>query len=775
MLTLSALNIWNASRGSNSINSHAAEDLESKIQSQLAAVRDLKNAEIVDYFGTIRDQAISLSEDVMVVEAMVEFRNAFDQVVESRALGENELAEMRTELRQYYEDSFASEYQQQNEGRSANANNRLQQIDDSAIALQHAYIFSNSNPLGSKHLLDAADTATEYDRLHARYHPSIRGFLERFGYYDIFLADIDSGRIVYSVFKELDYATSLRNGPYAQTNFARAFRQAAENCGPGEVALVDFECYWPSYEAPASFIASPIFDGSDKVGVLLFQMPVDRINGLMARESGIGKTGETLLVGRDNLQRCNSSRDPETYSLIQAFRGETKNRIETESVKAALAGDSGVIRTQNYLGEEVLSAFSPISLLGLDWAIITEVTTEEAFAAISQMNEVTASTQANMFWFSAAAVCAATLAIIGVALLVTRSLLKPIDATVNTLRDIAEGEGDLTRRLDENQIGELGDLARNFNQFVIRIHDIVRAIAGNASTLTGASQALSDSAGQLSLGATQSKTKSSNVSSAAEYLSTNMQNMASSTQEISSSISAVANAVEEMKTTISEIAENAEQSAGIASQAASAAEISNAKVGDMGSAASEIGKVIEVIQDIAEQTNLLALNATIEAARAGEAGKGFAVVATEVKELAKQTASATDDIRRRIEVMQDSTDQAVESIEQIGEVIGRVNELSRMIASAVEEQNITTQQIAEHIGSTAGLAEKVAASVSESAASSREITENINQVDRVLQDTATGANRSKESGDELLRLATEMHSLVDQFRVEGSNTMQPAK
>jgi methyl-accepting chemotaxis protein len=173
-----------------------------------------------------------------------------------------------------------------------------------------------------------------------------------------------------------------------------------------------------------------------------------------------------------------------------------------------------------------------------------------------------------------------------------------------------------------------------------------------------------------------------------------------------------------------------------------------------------------VIQDIAEQTNLLALNATIEAARAGEAGKGFAVVATEVKELAKQTANATDDIRGRIEAMQNSTGSAVQSIREISQVVSRVNELSRMIASAVEEQNITTQQIAGHVSSAAEMANVVARGVAESAAASREITESMSHVDDVLHDTVSNAEQSRVAGDDLSRLAAEMQELVGQFQIE---------
>lgn len=768
MLAIATLSYWNSSKGNQTIGQHAAEDLQAKIQQQLVAVRDLKKAEITDYFSTIRDQVITLSEDVMVVDAMREMTTAFDAVVTERDLDAATIEEMRDDMRRYYDAAFAGEYRNQTGGKDPQASARMAGLPDATVALQHAYIFSNVNPLGNKHQLDSAEHETNYDALHAKYHPSLRGFLERFGYYDIFLVDAKSGDIVYSVFKELDYGTSLKNGPFASTNFGSVFQQANQSSDAGSSHLVDFNCYWPSYEAPASFIASPIFDGSEKIGVLIFQMPVDRINELMAREAGIGTTGETLLVGNDLRQRCNSARDPEKYSLVKSFRDASATKIDSETIRKGLAGETGIINTKNFLGEEVVSAYAPIELLGLKWAIVTEATTKEAYASIARMAETTASIQSSLLWFSLIIVGLSSIALVAVALLVTRSLIRPIDATVETLRDIAEGEGDLTRRLDENQIGELGDLARNFNRFACRIHDIVRQISGNASTLSSASDQLSSSAAHLSAGATQSKTQSATVSSAAEELSINMQNMAHSTEEMSNGIGTVAQAVEEMKQTILEIAENAERSAEVAGQAATAASVSNAKVGDMGAAASEIGKVIEVIQDIAEQTNLLALNATIEAARAGEAGKGFAVVATEVKELAKQTAAATDDIRTRIEVMQRSTGQAVDSIAEISEVIGRVNELSRMIASAVEEQSITTQQISTHIGSTAELAQTVARGVSESAEASREITENISHVDGVLQETAAGADESRASGEELNRLATEMRSLVDQFRTDHS-------
>ena len=211
------------------------------------------------------------------------------------------------------------------------------------------------------------------------------------------------------------------------------------------------------------------------------------------------------------------------------------------------------------------------------------------------------------------------------------------------------------------------------------------------------------------------------VAVAAEEMSANMNSVAASTEQMSANVRVVASAVEELTSSIAEVARSAKQAANVAGTAAGLAGDGNAKITEFGAAAGEIGKVIEVIQDIAEQTSLLALNATIEAARAGDAGKGFAVVATEVKELAKQTAAATEDIRRRIEGIQTSTSQAVRSIGEITEVIKKVNEVSRTIASAVEEQSITTREIAKNVAETSTAAQTVARGVAESASVTREI------------------------------------------------------
>lgn len=763
MLLLCAITAWNNSSSFSRIEAAARHDLQRTSQQKLEALRDSKKQEISSYFSTIAEQVKTFSQNRMIVDAMRVLPEQFAGFSEQRGLGDI-TDQLRNDLRTYYDNEFASEYKSQNSGKSIDVNSLLRGLDDNAIALQHAYIRANRNPLGQKHMLDSLDTESAYNTTHATIHPVVRSYLESFGYYDIFLVDDKTGNIVYSVFKELDYATSLLSGPYAQTNFARAFNQARSAASPDETFIVDFEQYSPSYEAPASFIASPIFDGNEKVGVAVFQMPLDRISQVLAQRSGLGETGETYLVGADNLLRSDTHLHPEDFSVVASFRNPEKSRIDTEAVKLALTGTAGVVESTSYNGEHTVCAYAPLEMLGMKWAILAEQQASEAYRAATEIGNIagSASSQA-MFWNIG--VCLLTSIAIGVvAFLLARTIMKPLQETIAMLKDIAEGEADLTKRLDESRPDEFGQLARWFNTFANRLQGIIQEFTVNSQTLNGSSSELSTVASTLADGAMEATGQSSTVAAAAEEMSVNMNNIATSTSEVSQNIQSVARSIDELTTSIDDVAKNAEKSAAVAGEAAGLATISNEKVAALGGAANEIGKVIEVIQDIAEQTNLLALNATIEAARAGEAGKGFAVVATEVKELAKQTAAATDDIRQRIEGIQGSTGEAVCAIREISNVINNVNDVAGTIASAVEQQSKTTQTISRNIAQTASAAEMVANGVNESAAASQEITRSIAKVDTVLQQTSDGAQRSKSAGEEFSSLAGKMASLVCQFK-----------
>ena len=316
------------------------ETLRLEAFKKLTAVRETKRAAVERYFQTIRNQIITFSEDQMIVDAARDFRVAFDGVMAEGAWSAEEQARMREELLTYYTGPFASKYQDENTGASPHAERFLAQLDPESVALQYHFIQDNPHPLGEKHLLDRPEKELSYSALHAKVHPIVRSYLERFGYYDIFIVHPETGDIIYSVFKELDYSTSLVDGPYAQTNFGEAFRAANAATSKDSVVLVDYERYTPSYEAPASFIASPIFDGDEKIAVAIFQMPIDRLNQIMSERAGLGETGETYLIGSDLLMRSDSYLDPAHHTVATSFADPSRGSVDTEAGNAALAGQT---------------------------------------------------------------------------------------------------------------------------------------------------------------------------------------------------------------------------------------------------------------------------------------------------------------------------------------------------------------------------------------------------------------------------------------------------
>ena len=354
-------------------------------------------------------------------------------------------------------------------------------------------------------------------------------------------------------------------------------------------------------------------------------------------------------------------------------------------------------------------------------------------------------------------VCALTV------LYLRKRLVQPLEDALRVAGAVAQG--DLTQTCQVHTHDEVGSLSQALNEMCAHLSTLVAGIQCNSEALSGSTSQLFETSAKVSEGASQTSCQSISVSAAAEEMSTNMVTMASSTEEISNNFEAVASAAEELTASIASVASNATEAAEEASNANDFVEVGTRKIEQLGTAAEQIGKVIETIQDIAEQTNLLALNATIEAARAGDAGKGFAVVATEVKELATQTGGAINDIRGRIEGIQDSASDAVKSIKEINDVIRKVSEVSHSIALSVSEQRATTNEIAEKVVQTAGEARSLTLGVNETAQASREITKNISHVDQAAKTSACDAEDIRETGEELTRLAEQLKSAASSFQV----------
>jgi len=385
------------------------------------------------------------------------------------------------------------------------------------------------------------------------------------------------------------------------------------------------------------------------------------------------------------------------------------------------------------------------------------------------------------------------IAAIILSLIIRSAIVKPVVKVTDTLRDISEGEGDLTRIIAINSKDEVGHLAVYFNKTLEKIKNLIITIKNQTVSLTSVSGELSEVSRQLASGAEETVSQSNTVASTAEQMSMSINAMASgakqasinanevagTAEQMSANMNTIASAIEEMSASINQIASNAGEARKVAVEATEKSKDATDVMSKLGTAAKEIGNVTDVIKKIADKTNLLALNATIEAASAGEAGKGFAVVASEIKELATQSAQSADDIAKRIEGIQTGTGNAVLVISGVNEIIVKINQSVEAIAGHVEQQTKTVNEIANNvsqvntgskrvagaIGEVAKGANSVSANASETAKGANDVSHNIANVNSVAKQSAQGATQVNQSATDLSKIAGDLESTVSKFKV----------
>ena len=349
------------------------------------------------------------------------------------------------------------------------------------------------------------------------------------------------------------------------------------------------------------------------------------------------------------------------------------------------------------------------------------------------------------------------------ALIIARGVIGPLKKGVKLAQAVAKG--DLTQSIDVDQNDEIGDLARAMREMNENLRRMLLDVSGGVETLSTSSTELSAISQQMADSSEQSAANSTSVAAAAEQMSANMNSVAAAAEQAAQNVGIVASAAEEMSSTIQEIARNTEKGRTISMQAVTQTTSASEKMVRLGVAAKAVGKVTETITEISEQTNLLALNATIEAARAGEAGKGFAVVANEIKELAKQTADATLQIRQQIEGIQNSTLSTVSEIQQVTAVINEVNEIVGSIASAIEEQSIATREIAGNVAQASSGIQEVTQNVSQTSTVSAGISRDVSSVSVSAQEITSASSQVRLSAGELSTLSERLKAIVQQFNL----------
>ncbi len=609
--------------------------------------------------------------------------------------------------------------------------------------LQNAYIENNPHPAGEKEKLDAADFGTLYDMAHRNHHHWFRDMLYAREYYNIFLFDLN-GDLLYTVYKELDFATNLNDGEWKDTDLGYVFRTARDLGPENDPVFTDFKAYAPSHGAAASFIAYPIFDRDRKLGVLAFQMPVGKIDSIMQQTTGLGESGETYIVGQDFLMRNNSRLSKENTLL--------RTKIDNDMVRKALAGETGHGVTKDYREKKAFSTARPFDFLGTRWAIVGKIDKSEMMAPVRKVAFI-------LIGYGLAGLVMLLIAGQFIAI----SIARPLHDLAETMTKIADGNSSAPISIDNrrDEIGEMAVAMKTFQRNLLekeRLEEESKKAEARAAeqhkklmdqTATQFEQQVGEIVNIVGAAAHQMHSMSAQLGSAVRQTSQKSDAVSTAAQEATQNVQAVAAAAEEMTASIQEIATNINRTADTAQNCASAAQSSHEKLDRLQQAVGEIDDVIRAINDVAEQTNLLALNATIEAARAGEAGKGFAVVASEVKNLAGETSKMTEEIADHIGHVKTSAIETIETINSIINQIDSVNDQTNNVAAAVEEQNTTAADISHNIQ---GLADGTG-----------QVSKNIIEISGAAAQSAAATNQLESASQELSRQAKNLKTAADSF------------
>ncbi len=812
----------------------AEQALQQKAQSHISSIRDAKKQQVEAYFQLVTDQLQYFSKQPSTAQMIRDFSKSFQTFLQEAGTKVDEqdgppipsteeiaslpIADYKESLMDYYSTEFAQEYELLNPDQAPNMTPILDHLSDTTVALQYFYIANNPNPLGTKEEFIAAQDGSSYSELHTRYHQSLIDFLNRFVFQDIFLID-NAGNIVYSALKEIDFATSLADGPYADLSIGQIYKDL-KAAGPDEVKLIDFSQFLPSYQTQAAFIGCPVYDRQEQVGVVILQLPIDRINDIMTydrswRPDESGRTGETIIVGADTTMRNDSREfveDKENYITKVEAVGVTQDliskmeqkdttvglqAIESPGARAALAGVTGFDLFEDYKGDFVLSAYAPVNVPGLSWAIFSNLSEDES---LEQLANLKAGIRDNS-WY------------IGIGVLLVGALLgflfsflfaRPINHLEAIVSRVAEG--DFTARADIRTNDELQTLSTAFNGLLDdRLTQLAKTEKENEMLnnsiieLLKASFQLSqrdltvqvpvteDVTGPLADAINQMASETSKVLINVRNLSDEVEAASNQVKTQAYNVSKVAEAEREVvATTMTELAAASEAMNKIAEVAQSCNEIAaeatrttqialetvtgtvngmseiretihetEKRIKRLGERSQEISGIVDIINNIAERTHVLALNASMQAAAAGEAGRGFSVVADEVQRLAESSRNATSQISALVKNIQVETNDTIATMDKTIEQVVEGSRLAERAGEQMKETQDTTANLVKVV-------EQIAMASQQQARISNELREHALSIQTSSEETGRQLEEQTIQTDQLVEYAKQ---LIDSVRV----------
>ena len=667
---------------------NATDALHHSAENNLEAVLSSRKSHIVEYLDSIKEDMLVLSSSREIATALQQFQGAWDEIQGSQTK-----------------------------------------------VLQNAYITENPNPTGQKEKLDFSDDGSSYSYVHQQRHPWFRKTLQTKGLYDIFLINL-KGDVIYTVFKKLDFATNMFSDETKNGGLSKLFRKAL-SVPSHDVVFQDFEPYAPSNNVPAAFIGQSILDEQgNKIGVLAFQMPIERLNRVFAYHSGLGKLGEAFIVGPDKLMRTDSRfLNGQTTTIL-------KRQIDTQAVAEGLSGKSATVQAKNYASILSLTTYSSLEFLGTKWVIIAEIPQSEAYAA-----------SVALFWNQLWANLGLNFIIMVLGTVIAMRFCNVLTRLAKAMNDIANNN--LTVEIPgigrTDEVGEMATALGHFKENAVRIQQLTEEharqeelaarekmeqetlrreeILNLASEFEDQVQGI---ASMIAATSTELCATADNMKRIVAEMSGITSTVSNSSSRTAESVKGVAQSINQMSTNVQQIMGQITRSMDVVNGAVTSAESADKTVSSLSHAVSQIGDISEVIEGITGRINLLALNATIESARAGEVGRGFGVVASQVKNLAGQTAQATTQIIDNISNVRDVSEEVATVLQGIQHSITDVNRYSSQIAGSMEEQSKTANRIAENMLQT---------------------STNVSQINQGIIEVARGVSCADISASEVLSVA----------------------
>lgn len=801
----------------------ASATVTERVTEQLRSIQTVKRDEVDAYLKSIETNLRVLAADPSVRQAVGPLTQAFNGNAAILATTVSE-ADQRTALRSYYVDQFEKQFLTRNPGGKVDMGALVDVLPASTVALQYSYIASNPQPLGSKNNFDRATAGNEaYNELHAALHPFARRVVEQYGFYDLFLIDAKSGFVLYTFFKELDFATSLNDGPWAGSGLGDAFIAARDSASADTVAFIDYRSYLPSYDDQAAFFAVPIQRDGVTVAVLAIQAPIDRINAIASFRSawqatGLGASGELLLVGPDSLPRSISrgmveNKDafltrvgalPEgaKFKQLVGARASDVGLIpnNTPVVKTALEGQSGALAYNNRFGQPVIGSFAPLKVGERTWAVVSEISSAEALAPVQAL------LRQQLLVAVGIGLLLALLAGL-IANRVARSINRPISDLGDTVAELSKGNMDARVRLTQQD--ELGDLGRaldnllddrvatlnqaakdneQLNDSVIEIMQSVSQLASNDLTVmvpvtpdvtgavsdainlltretTNALKRVLKTASDVDSAATQLQLRTSTVLDAANANEREVQAASIELKSAAESLAAVAGEAEAAQLKATDALRTSSQGLRIVSETVTGVQSSRDQIREtekrvkrLAERSQEISGVVAIINQIAERTAVLALNAGMQAAAAGEAGRGFAVVADEVKRLADSARGATNQIGALVSGIQADAADTMRTMNDSLSQFVNITRLAERAGEEVQSSMLATDELVSAVQS-------IAISSGRQARVSGALLERAERIEVTTHETQTELGKQKDDVTALSALATSLLNTVRVFKL----------